>query len=187
MGVYKRITLDELKQMALRAKDCIDRIYIHWTAGNYQQYFSDYHLLIDYDGKIVSTTDDLTEKKEHTWKRNSNAIGIAMCCCVGATCQADGSVDYGSQPPTAAMIDSTAQVVACLCDALGLAININNVMTHAEIADRMPDPDKYGPETTCERWDLWFLPDIPGDGQLKPGGDVIRGKAEWWRINGLND
>lgn len=177
--VMKRITLDELREVAAQSKDCINKIYLHWTAGNYHQFFTDYHLLIDEDGTVIATTDDLTQRKAHTYMRNSNAVGIAMCCCVDARCWADGTVDFGSVPPTAAQIDSMAQVVAVLCEELGLAVNDNNILTHCEAAEL----DGYGPSTTCERWDLWKLPNVPGDGEIMPGGDVIRGKAIWWENN----
>lgn len=178
----KRITLDELRVMARAAKNKIDHIYLHWTAGRYHQFFDDYHLCIDSDGAIIATTDDLAELKAHTWRRNSDAIGIAMCCCAGATAYQGGVIDFGDYPPTAEQIDVVAQVVAVLCQELGLDINRNIVMTHCEAAEI----DGYGPEDSDPdmRWDLWFLPDIPGDGELKPGGGVIRGKAVWWQLNG---
>ena len=177
----KRITLEELRRMARAAKGYIDKIYLHWTAGNYHQFSNDYHLCIDDDGAIIATTDDLTVFKEHTWRRNSDAVGIAMCCCAGAVAYSADNIDYGEHPPTAAQIDSMAQTVAVLCKALGLDINPHIVMTHCEAAEL----DGYGPSTTCERWDLWTLPDVPGDGKQKPGGDVVRGKAIWWQNNGI--
>lgn len=177
----KRIALQELRQMARAAKGCVDRIYLHWTAGNYGDYNDDYHINIDDDGSIIATTGDLTELKNHTWRRNGNAIGIAMCCCAGAVAYSANNIDYGEQPPTAAQIDSMAQAVAVLCEELGLDINPRIVMTHCEAAEL----DGYGPSTTCERWDLWTLPDVPGDGKQKPGGDVVRGKAIWWQHNGI--
>ena len=177
--VTKRITLDELRQIAKAANGKINKIYLHWTAGNYHQFFGNYHLNIDSDGAVMATTDDLTDYKSHTWRRNTGAIGICMCCCVDAVAYADGRVDLGSVPPMAMQIDGMAKAVAVLCEELGLAINEYNVMTHAEAADL----DDYGPATTFERWDLWKLPDVPGDGELKPGGDVIRGKAIWWSNN----
>ena len=42
-AVTKRITLDELRQLAARARGNIDKIYLHWSAGIYHQFFSDYH------------------------------------------------------------------------------------------------------------------------------------------------
>lgn len=44
-AVTKRITLDELRQLAARARGNIDKIYLHWSAGYYHQFFSDYHLM----------------------------------------------------------------------------------------------------------------------------------------------
>ena len=105
----------------------------------------------------MATTDYLTEHKDHTWRRNSRAIGIALACCVDAVAYADGCVDFGNVPPTELQIDSMAKVVAVLCEELGLDINADTVMTHAEAADL----DDYEPATTFERWDLWKLPDIP--------------------------
>lgn len=69
-----------------------------------------------------------------------------------------------------------ARVAALLCKQLNLPISADIVITHCEAAEE----DGYGPSTTCERWDLWKLPDLPGDGQIKGGGDVIRGKALWY-------
>lgn len=179
--MQKRITFEELRAMARAAKNKIDHIYLHWTAGGYHQFYDDYHLNIDNDGAIICTCDDFTELKSHTWRRNSDAIGIALCCCAGAQAYAGGVIDFGDYPPTAEQIDTAARVVAILCEEIGLGINQQTVMTHCEAAEI----DDYGPSTTCERWDLWFLPDVPGDGELKPGGGVIRGKALWWQNNGL--
>lgn len=173
----KRITLDELRAIARKSKNCIDRIYLHWTAGNYHQFFSDYHLCIDEDGAIIASTDDLRQRKAHTYMRNTNSVGIALCCCADASCWADGRVDFGSVPPTPEQIDSMAQVVAVLCEELDLAVNANNVITHCEAAEQ----DGYGPSSTCERWDLWKLPNLPGDGEIMDGGQVIRGKAIYWQ------
>lgn len=45
---------------------------------------------------------------------------------------------------------------------------------HAEAAEL----DEYGPNTTCERWDLWLLPDSKDWGST---GDYIRGKAIYYQ------
>ena len=47
-------------------------------------------------------------------------------------------------------------------------------MTHAEAADL----DGYGPDTTCERWDLAVL---KNDDEWMSGGDTLRGKAIFYR------
>jgi len=61
----------------------ISRIYLHWTAGRYDQLFGDYHICIDGDGGVHRMADFET-KLAHTWRRNSNAVGIALCCCYQA-------------------------------------------------------------------------------------------------------
>ena len=60
----RKINLDELRIMANAAKDCIDKIYVHWSAGRYHQFFDDYHINVDADGSIYVSTEDLTELLE---------------------------------------------------------------------------------------------------------------------------
>ena len=170
----RKINLDELSAMAVIAYGRINKIYLHWTAGRYGQFFTDYHISIDKDGSMYAP-DDLLRRKSHTWMRNTRAVAIALCCGFGAKCYADGTVDFGEVPPTKEQIEAAAKAVAVLCKELGLACAKDNVMTHCEAAEI----DGYGPSTTCERWDLWKLPDYPS-GRIKDGGEVIRGKAIWY-------
>jgi len=167
------IDWQELIPLAEAAKGSIDRIYLHWTAGHYHQAFNDYHLTILGDGAVVSSTDDLTESKAHTWQRNGRAIGISLACCYLAT-----SKDLGPEPPTELQIEQCARVVALLCLYLDIEIGPDTVLTHAEVADL----DGYGPATTCERWDLAILHN--GDAWMS-GGDILRGKAIWYEQNGV--
>ena len=146
----REITLQELAALAENAKGGIRRIYLHWTAGHYNNTYDDYHLNITGDGTVWSSCGKLTEYKEHTWHRNSGAVAVSICCCADAVAYADGGVDFGSVPP----------------------IDDNYVMTHAEAADL----DDYGPATTFERWDLWKL--ASADGTLQDGGALIRSKAK---------
>lgn len=175
------ITLEELRELAKEAKYKIDQIYLHWTAGDYDTTFDAYHINILGDGTIVQTCDSLTDKKAHTWRRNSCAVGVTMCCAAGAKAYKGGHVYFGDYPPTRKQIETMAKVIAVLCDELGICINEYNVMTHAEAGDL----DGYGPETTCERWDLWKLQDLPGDTKLTDGGLVLRGKANWYLEKGV--
>jgi len=175
----REIDATSLYYLAKQYAGQIDHIYIHWTAGWYGSYFSDYHINIDGDGTILLSTEDLTEYLAHTWRRNSRSIGIALCCCGDASAKADGTIDFGSHPPTKEQIETCAIVVDVLCAALDLPIDADTVMTHCEAAEL----DDYGPSTTCERWDLWYLPDYINGG-MKPGGDMIRGKAAWYFQHG---
>lgn len=193
----RKVTLAELRDLALAAKSdlwrqarCLGRdvkLYLHWTAGHYGQFFDSYHINIDADGSIYLSTDNLAELKSHTYRRNSGAIGIALACAYQAT-----PVGLGPEPPTHAQIEAVAQVVAVLASALDLTIDLQRVMTHAEAADNKDGlnpsyeanghPDgKHGPEHSCERWDLWFLPGMARGS----GGEVLRGKANWYQQQGV--
>ena len=191
----RQVTLEELKDMAENCRESIweqaraygrePKIYLHWTAGHYGQYYlNDYHIAIDYDGSIY-VEHDLDEVLVHTYHRNSGAVGITLACCVGAT-----SDDLGSELPTAAQIEVMAQVITVIADGLWLTIDKDHVLTHGEAADNedgIYPHDPYGPKSTCERWDLEYLgtSESPSfnpyatDGSR--GGDVLRSKANWHR------
>lgn len=193
----RQVTLDELYTLADAAREDIwdtakgyardPKIYLHWSAGHYFQKFDDYHVNITADGKLYVATDDLAEVLPHTWKRNSGAVGISLCCAYGATTN-----DLGEEPPTAQQIEAMAQAVWKVADALWLTIDKKHVLTHGEAADNEDGNylhENYGPKTTCERWDLEYLgtDESPSynpwatDGTR--GGDVLRGKANWYRAN----
>ena len=189
--MHTQVTLAQIYQIAKDSYDGLwslarryDRdvkIYLHWTAGKYDQFFDDdYHIAIDGEGRVYTNTWDYSEIRSHTWKRNSGAIGITLNAAWNAHTN-----DLGDYAPTAAQIDSMAQVIAVLADALDLTIDKYRVMTHGEAADNKDDywgaygkSDLYGPETTCERWDIYLWHD---DGTLRDGGDILRGKANFYR------
>ena len=173
-------SLERVRQLAKESYAEIDHIYLHWTAGHYGQCYDSYHICIDKDGEIYLMTDDFTEYKPHTWKRNSEAIGIALCCCADAEANNGFNCDLGEEPPTMEQIESMARVVAVLAKELELPLyNSNYVMTHCEAAYK----DGYGPYQGDPdmRWDLWYLPDYCGNGELCDGGGLIRGKAAWYQ------
>ena len=180
----REISITNLYYLAQQFNGDIDCLYLHWTAGWNGQFFDDYHINIDGDGTVYLSTDDLSQKLAHTWHRNSRAVGISMACC--ATAQYDGlNTRWGECPPSSAQIEAMAKVVDVLCAALGLPIDYDHVKTHSEAADE----DGYGPETTCERWDLKVLPDYStsdnaDEAKNTDGGDLIRGKANWYKQHG---
>ena len=192
----RRVSLTELRHMAADARAQIwddarqmgrePKIYLHWTAGRYETDFDDYHVCIHGDGSIYVTVEDLSETLAHTWRRNSGSIGVTLDCAYGATTD-----ELGDYPPTAAQIETMAQVVAVLAKALWLTIDRDRVLTHAEAADNidglLPVGDEYGPQATCERWDLQYLgtsesPQWTMDyDDPWTGGNILRGKAIWYR------
>ncbi|MEE1597776.1 hypothetical protein VOI45_03095, partial [Acidaminococcus fermentans] len=63
------IKRQEVLELARRARGHIRKIYLHWTAGTYDQLFPDYHLLVRGDGSLVTSTRDWTRILPHTWNR----------------------------------------------------------------------------------------------------------------------
>ena len=170
-----RITTHELLDLATNAKGSIKRIFLHWTAGHYGQYFDDYHLNIDRNGELYCTCHSLTEKKPHTWQRNTGSVGVTLCCAYNA--QFNSKPNLGAEPPTPQQLRSLAWVIAFLCLGLELPIDYEHVTTHAEIAIK----DHYGPFSGDNdlRWDLYTLPDIEGDVHIyRPGGAMLRELAQ---------
>lgn len=191
----RQITLTELKTMAQKVNGQISKVYLHWTAGHYGQQFPDYHILIDHDGTLYTTTDDLTAVLAHTYMRNTGAIGVGAMCMVDAT-----TGNFGPEPLTALQIESLAQVTAVLSEALNLPIDLQHFMTHAEAGNNLDGENPgyeangcpngiYGPSPNpdgsqggdCERWDHWILK--PGDAPWS-GGDTLRGKGIWYQQKG---
>ena len=76
-----QITLGKLLSEAMANRGKIKHIYLHWTAGRYDQFFDDYHLNIDGDGKVYRTCASLDERKAHTYQRNSGAIAASASPC----------------------------------------------------------------------------------------------------------
>lgn len=195
------VTIDEIESMAACAREEIweeakrqgrePKIYLHWTAGKYDTVFSEYHINITGDGKIHVTTDNLAAIKNHTWRRNAGSVGIALCCCYGG-----GSDTLGKFPPTAKQIECTAQVIDRIATALWLTIDKCRVMTHGEAANNEDggvgthEPyawwnDSYQDGDT--RGDLEYLGTTespkynPWSTDGSRGGDVLRGKANWYK------
>ena len=191
------VTIDELRQMASDCRESIweraksmgrePKIYLHWTAGRYSQFWDDYHVQIDEDGKLYMppyvTLDD--DSLPATYHRNTGSVAITLLCCVGATTE-----DLGEMPPTKAQIESMAQAIVAIADGLWLTIDKDHVLTHGECADNedgIYPHEEYGPKSTCERWDLEYL-QTDESPKFNPwaedgsrGGDILRGKANYYR------
>lgn len=93
-----------------------NKITLHWTAGNYYQTYNHYHYCVQGDGRVVNTL-PVKYKGSHTWKHNSNNIGISMCCMMDS-----------KHPPTKIQIENTAKLIADICDLYN--IHLDNVQDH---------------------------------------------------------
>ncbi len=195
------VTLDELREIASDSREELwnaaqsvghenPLVILHWSAGHHDTLFSDYHVNVRGDGKIYVSTTDFSEVLEHTWRLNTGTVGVALCCAYGADTN-----DLGDEPPTDAQIEIAAQVIAALCEELWISCTPDNVLTHGEAADDnrlYDDEDLYGPKNGCERWDLEYLgtPESPVYDPWcygRRGGDVLRGKANWYQEYWKND
>lgn len=171
------MTLDELRNELEAAFGRIDCVYLHWTGGGYDDNEGAYNLSIDGDGNLTMTR-SLTNAPAATYMRNYRSLAVTLNCCRGAILYGNGRSDFGDCPPTDEQIECMAQVIAVISDTLHLPIRKSLFMTHAEAAEL----DEYGPNTTCERWDLWTLPQSPEWGS---GGNFIRGKALFYQNEGV--
>ena len=195
-NAMRRVTPAELEELAGEYRAALaeaaaeygreTKVYLHWSAGHYGQFWSDYHVQIDKDGEIYVIADgELDDVLAATWKRNTGSVSICMLGCYKATTN-----NLGQESPTPLQIDGMAQAIAALCNGLWLTIDKQRVMTHGEAADNedsIEPHETYGPRTTCERWDLEYLgteesPTYnPWAADGTRGGDVLRGKANWYR------
>ena len=150
----REIKFEDLSKYTVPARGAIDKIYLHWTGEDYGKYFSSYHINIDNDGRLYTDMDSFMDFKEHTWHRNSRAIAITLCCCEDAVIWEDGTINWGTKPPTQEQLKMMAKVVAKLCVEIGIYPE-GNVWTHAEVADF----DGYGihDDDPDMRWDLYGL------------------------------
>ena len=198
------VELWRIKQLAEASREAVwniakahgyeQKIYLHWSAGKYNTSFADYHINILGDGKIVISTTDFSEVKNHTWRRNSGSIGIALACAYGAS-----SANLGGYPPTAKQIEVMAQVINAVATGWWLTIDKAHVLTHGEAANNEDggigthEPyawwnDSYGDGDT--RGDLEYLGTDesprynPWAKDGSRGGDILRGKANWYRQQG---
>lgn len=176
----------------------IDRLYLHWSVGHYSTEFSDYNFqiilknnkwVIDITGNPEDNVPGLNNNTihSHTWRRNSNALGI----CVSG--MYNGNIhNFGPEPVTTNEIMYLCGAAAAACkayniDASGKVIqgtnhldndgnNLNtlgefNILSHAECAII----DKY----PSERIDLGSLEPLPIGVDLTPAirtqsGNILR-------------
>ena len=137
----------------------IDRLYLHWSAGNYSDVFPAYHFCIAYDAKTVTVVnthrieanmrdlrlDPDAEYAAHTRGRNSFALGLSI---MGM--QAARPDDFGPYPLTEPLIAGLCRVAARLASFYAIPVDEAHVLTHAEAAVA----DGYFGTGQDERWDI---------------------------------
>jgi len=167
-----------------RGKDT--QIYLHWTAGNYNDASKSYgyHTIFGGDGSVYRNKDyDVTGK--HTEGKNGNSVGLSLAAMAGATPN-----NFGSKPVTHEQLNQMSAEAARLAIKWGWGEGDidKNIWTHAEAgsgydprglaghadSDGDGQPDNYGPTAwggLGARWDLWM---IKQGGKPGSGGPIIR-------------
>ncbi|MFO7630249.1 MAG: N-acetylmuramoyl-L-alanine amidase [Prochlorococcaceae cyanobacterium] len=150
-------------------------IYLHWAATPYTWVRQGlYHTIVAGDGTVRRLHAYSVDLHSHTYRRNSNAVGLC-CACMG------GSPDPWTIPPTEAQINALCREAAELALSWGWRpeqLTIERLMTHAEAAsnrDGRSMHDNYGPLIwggTGERWDFLQL----SKGGPPNGGDELRAR-----------
>jgi len=141
-------------------------VTLHWSAGNYTYCSPDYHYSITFDkklgkAKVVQMCDSDDDILAHTWRRNTDNIGVTICSGLNMTEKTDGDC-----PPRLEQIELAATLVANLMSKHD--IPIEDVYDHAHFAQL----DGY----PSERWDCRkYL-----KGQEKNVYELIRDKALWY-------
>jgi hypothetical protein len=139
----------------------LDRIYLHWTAGDYTTVYPSYHFCITFDGAahVVDTNDLRLNMRDvrhgqsqpyvaHTARRNSFAAGISIAAMRDAT-----PSDFGAFPLREETVDAMCRVAAAVARRYAIPIDAEHVMTHAEAASI----DGYFGTAPEERWDIALL------------------------------
>ena len=138
----------------------IDRLYLHWSAGNYNDVFPAYHFCVALDergsvtvvqtNRLESNMRDVREDPDapyaaHTRGRNSYALGLSIMAMRGAAPD-----DFGAYPLTPALLDGLYAVAAELARFYAIAVDGAHIMTHAEAAVI----DGYFGSGENQRWDI---------------------------------
>ena len=149
----------------------LNRIIIHWTAGDYEPNKTDYdhyHYLINGSGYIITGKFSPEDNKDctdgnyapHCGGGNTGAIGIAICC----------RKDLNT-PPTRQQVESCCNLAAQLCVVYG--IKPINCITHAEFGQTHPNTTSKG------KIDINSIPYAKVKG-VKACGDYLRNKINWY-------
>jgi N-acetylmuramoyl-L-alanine amidase len=166
-------------------KGRLERIYLHWSAGDYETVYTAYHYCIAFAQGVplvVETYDLRANMREihagdsayaaHTAGRNSYAAGLAVMAMRDATPE-----NFAGYPLVEPAIDAMCRVAAAIARGYAIPIDRDHVMTHAEAA--LAD-GYFGTGGDEERWDIARLqpsptPLTPQDARMT--GDVLRARC----------
>lgn len=151
------------------------RIHVHWTAGNHTANATDrksYHILVQGDGSLVRGDRSIAANApnsgmtpaSHTKSANTGAIGVSLCCMVGAR---ESPFNAGRAPMTEKQWESALDVVASLARTYEIAVTSVTILTHAEVQPNLNIPQN-------NKWDITRLAFDDSVKGYKAVGDVMR-------------
>lgn len=156
------------------------KLYLHWTAGGYNDPIGGYHSVITGDGKVHRKI-DYNKTGNHTESRNQNSVGLAVAAMREVP---KGSGKYTDWPKPV-QIDRLVEESAKITKAWGWKpsdININKVMTHGEAGSGKDGylpavsrrPYNYGPTVWGGDGSRWDLDMLSPSQKIGDGGRQIR-------------
>lgn len=158
----------------------MNKIIIHWTAGNTQPNnidYQHYHYLINGNGVRIKgkyEPEDNENCKDgiyaaHTGGGNTGAIGVALCGMLGYK----SKNNVGKYPIRQAQCEAAFKLIAELCRKYNIAISPLTVMTHYEFGKKHPNTSSAG------KIDITWLP-YSNNLTADQCGDFIRNKILWY-------
>lgn len=159
----------------------INRVILHWTAGNYKANATDrlhYHFLIDDMGNVLkgrfNPEDNIDCKDglyaEHTGGGNTGSIGISLCGMLGFK----NNKDVGKFPLTKLQCEMAFRIIAEICEKYNIPVTPQTVMTHREFGLAHPKTSSAG------KIDICYFPPYP-EIKAEEIGDFIRTKVKWYQ------
>lgn len=154
----------------------IDRVIVHWTAGQHRASDDDrrhYHVLFEASGTPVRGIPTIDKNDAsgaragyaaHTLNCNTGSIGFSLCCMTGAF---ENPFSPGPAPMTQAQWDAMCRGVAQICTHYGIPVTERTVLTHAEVQGTLNIRQRG-------KWDITriaFLPKVVG---ARACGDLLR-------------
>lgn len=122
------------------------RVIAHWTAGGHKATALDkkhYHFIFEGDGTEVKGKWPVKANKKgsirkgryaaHTYRCNTDSIGVSMACMRQAKELSGGKIKYGPSPMTEAQFDAMCVKIASLCKEYGIEPTRKTVLSHAEV------------------------------------------------------
>ena len=158
----------------------MNRIIMHWSAGSgvVSPLEKDhYHFVVNKQGIVVPGThkveDNVPPLKSgsyaaHTWKLNSNSIGVAISAMAGAT---ERPFSFGTHPMSELQVDALCRLVAALSIKHGVPVTPETVLTHAEVQPTLG-------VTQRAKWDITWLPGMEKPTDPRTVGDILRTKIQ---------